>query len=161
MLKIFCKSVAYTIFILSQRFEEDAAKISFQVFFLLKNRSRQISLEARSLSLSLSLSSSLLQLFSRDISAVDVNCNVVQTSSSLQKVQMHPSQAAFRKIVFLGLSCYTFFRQHSCLRQNAFSETFSPSLFLFIFCSLFLKWLSLYLFLFFKWLSMYLCIPLY
>ena len=124
MLKIFCKSVAYTIFILSQRFEEDAAKISFQVFFLLKNRSRQISLEARSLS----LSSSLLQLFSRDISAVDVNCNVVQTSSSLQKVQMHPSQAAFRKIVFLGLSCYTFFRQHSCLRQNAFSETFSPSL---------------------------------
>ena len=157
MLKIFCKSVAYTIFILSQRFEEDAAKISFQVFFLLKNRSRQISLEA----LSLSLSSSLLQLFSRDISAVDVNCNVVQTSSSLQKVQMHPSQAAFRKIVFLGLSCYTFFRQHSCLRQNAFSEAFSPSLFLFIFCSLFLKWLSLYQFLFFKWLSMYLCIPLY
>ena len=61
MLKIFCKSVAYTIFILSQRFEEDAAKIYFQVFFLLKNRSRQISLEARSLSLSLFLSAAAFQ----------------------------------------------------------------------------------------------------
>ena len=68
MLKIFCKSVAYTIFILSQRFEEDAAKISFQVFFLLKNRSRQISLEARSLSLSLSLFLSAAAFQSRHFS---------------------------------------------------------------------------------------------
>ena len=68
MLKIFCKSFAYTIFILSQRFEEDAAKISFQVFFLLKNRSRQISLEARCLSLSLSLFLSAAAFQSRHFS---------------------------------------------------------------------------------------------
>ena len=68
MLKIFCKSVAYTIFILSQRFEEDAAKISFQVFFLLKNRSRQISLEARSVCLSLSLFLSAAAFQSRHFS---------------------------------------------------------------------------------------------
>ena len=144
MLKIFCKSVAYTIFILSQRFEEDAAKISFQVFFLLKNRSRQISLEARSLSLFLSAAAFQSRHFScrcqlqrrPDVVVVAKSANASIASCLSQNRLFGPlmlyffppafvlkTECIFRDFLSLSLSFY--------LLLSLLKMTFSVSIFIF------------------------------